>query len=296
MILKEISQRYKMIQPRKKVIVVIGEEYQHNINLLKLKYNFNEMRSNFKAKPNRFEFKHTGLEYTINEIFKTTGRTKKNSKKINKREALKALKEISSNIKEKFGKEVFIDIEDTILENSIEDIIDSINAEKNFTVESYRSIEKFFSENKIENVLYSVESTDYIIYNEIIESYIKEKSTCIDDIYNFKIDYVLESPDVVLSDIKNFMNKLIFGNKPLDIYYMGLHWNECIKNTFPAGFKYVFSFINKNNLDARILFKEKTIISLNYAGFEEWPDYENDKEVLCKKIDNDTWQLIKIKE
>jgi len=102
-----------------------------------------------------------------------------------------------------------------------------------------------------------------------------------------KLDNCIE-----ILDLDEFENTVFVDDSPIDIYYMGAHWNACIRNR-PIGWRNIQSVAQEKNIDCRILFKNKTLIDEIDGQFECWPDFDNDDETLSFKINDDTWQLVK---
>ena len=102
-----------------------------------------------------------------------------------------------------------------------------------------------------------------------------------------KLDNCIE-----ILELDKFENTVFADDSPIDIYYMGAHWNACIRNR-PVGWRNVQSIARKKNIDCRILFKNKTLIDEIDGRFECWPDFDNDRETLSHRINDDTWELVR---
>lgn len=92
-------------------------------------------------------------------------------------------------------------------------------------------------------------------------------------------------------ELQPFVRKIFSDQSPIDLYYMGMHWNVCIRDR-PVGWSNILSYISDNNIDCRILFKENTIVAYDEKEIEHWPNFEQDKRTLCSKINDTTWQLL----
>ena len=102
---------------------------------------------------------------------------------------------------------------------------------------------------------------------------------------------------VKILELLDFENKVLDGNEPLDVYYMGMHWNQCIKNR-PVGWENVLSVIKRKAVDCRILFDPYTIVKMSWPDYIECPtDFNNSgdlKNVMLNnsiKSDRPIWQL-----
>ena len=133
-----------------------------------------------------------------------------------------------------------------------------------------------------------------IAFSKIV-SHLKNNSVdlIIDSIYDRDPHPIIKESSeykksIACYDLETFVDLVFSDNLPVDIYYTGLHWNMCIKDR-PTGWKNVLNYVNKNKLDCRILFKEKTVLAVGYNGkiFDYWPSYGS----ICKKIDKNIWQL-----
>ena len=49
----------------------------------------------------------------------------------------------------------------------------------------------------------------------------------------------------------------------------------------------------EKNTDCRIFFKNETLNDEINGKLECWPDFDNDRETLSYKINDNTWQLVK---
>jgi len=146
------------------------------------------------------------------------------------------------------------------------------NIRKNLREIAYKNIEKFFLENKVETVIDFIEDI--------------KPHPIINNVLNKRISYRIKS-------LKNFLDIISIKEKNLDIYYMGINWEHCIKKRNPIGWEYVFEVIKNKKFNSRILFKEKTILGVDEKQIEIWPNYEKDKQAMCRKVDDDIWELIK---
>jgi len=102
---------------------------------------------------------------------------------------------------------------------------------------------------------------------------------------------------IKILELSEFENKVLDGNEPLDVYYMGMHWNQCIKNR-PVGWENVLSVIKSKAMDCRILFDPDTIVKMSWPDYIECPtDFNNSgdlKNVMLNnsiKSDRPIWQL-----
>ena len=103
---------------------------------------------------------------------------------------------------------------------------------------------------------------------------------------------------VKILELSDFENKVLSGNEPLDIYYMGMHWNQCIKNR-PVGWENVLTVVKRKAVDCRILFDPDTIVKMSWPDeIELYPTNFNNSGDLEKvilnnsiKSDKPIWQL-----
>ena len=103
---------------------------------------------------------------------------------------------------------------------------------------------------------------------------------------------------IKILELSDFENRVLSDNEPLDIYYMGMHWNQCIKNR-PVGWENVLTVVKRKVVDCRILFDPDTIVKMSWPDeIELYPTNFNNSGDLEKvilnnsiKSDKPIWQL-----
>ena len=145
-----------------------------------------------------------------------------------------------------------------------------INFKNNLRKIAFENIHNFILNNDVDSIVTA--SYGYPLHAKLRP--LKKNANCIE-----------------ILELRDFEEKVFVDDSPIDIYYMGAHWNACIRNR-PVGWRNVQHLAQEKNIDCRILFKNKTLIDEVDGRLECWPDFDNDKETLSYKVNDDTWQLV----
>jgi len=79
------------------------------------------------------------------------------------------------------------------------------------------------------------------------------------------------------------------------VWYMGIHWNMCIRHR-PTGYQPLIESLTKQQIDLKILAKQcctlKHVKQHGKVIREEVPDFANDPVTELEHVEGDTWQIL----
>ena len=138
---------------------------------------------------------------------------------------------------------------------------------------------------------------------ENINAFIDENSHRVCKVFNTQWGRIL-NPNIGLRSwavpvedtlLLNSIIKTIKDNNIKTVWYMGIHWNMCIRHR-PTGYQPLIDALTTQQIEVKILAKQScTLKHVKHDGKvirEEVPDFANDPVTELEHVEGDIWQIL----